>query len=54
MSTLDYAVPIRELLDESAIPLDFVTAAEGPVGDVLDKLFFTDYALSSGPERLGA
>jgi hypothetical protein len=54
MSTLDYAVPIRELIDESAIPLDFVTSAEGPVGDVLDKLFFTDYAVSSGPEHFGA
>jgi hypothetical protein len=39
-----YATPIRELFDESAVPVDFLTGEDGLLGPVLDHLFFTTYA----------
>lgn len=45
MSILSYAVPIRRLIDEASFPTDFITASDGPLAPVLDRLFFTNYAL---------
>lgn len=45
MSILSYAVPIRRLIDEAGFPTDFITASDGPLAPVLDRLFFTNYAL---------
>lgn len=49
-----YATPIRELVEESALPLDFVGSDDGQVGALLDRIFFTDYSITSGPNGIGA
>lgn len=41
---LVYATPIRKIIDEASIPTDFLTASDGPLAPLLDRLFFTDYA----------
>ena len=45
MSALSYAVPIRKLIDEAGIPTDFIIASDGALAPLLDRLFFTNYAL---------
>ena len=45
MSALSYAVPIRKLIDEAGIPADFITASDGALAPLLDRIFFTNYAL---------
>lgn len=45
MTILSYAVPIRRLIDEASFPTDFITASDSPLAPVLDRLFYTNYAL---------
>src|SRR4051794_10743330 len=54
MSSVEFATPIRALIEETQLPLDFLTAPDGAMGPVLDKLFFTDYAVLRGPDGVGA
>jgi hypothetical protein len=53
MNALSYAAPLRKLVQESQIPLDFITAADGPVGSLLDKVYFTEYALIDSASGTG-
>jgi uncharacterized linocin/CFP29 family protein len=53
MEMVSYATPIRDLINESDLPTDFLTTPDGPLASVLDKLFFIDYALVSGPDGIG-
>src|SRR5260370_697679 len=53
MNTLSYAVPIRNLIREANIPTDFITADDGPLAPLLNKLYFTDYSVITQPDGLG-
>ncbi len=44
-------LPIRLLLDESRLPLDFITST-GPIADVLDRVGFTQYTTRVGPDSI--
>src|SRR5262249_26574900 len=50
---ISYATPIRKLISESDIPLDFLASPDGALAPVLDKLFFTSYALIQSPDGFG-
>jgi hypothetical protein len=50
---ISYATPIRKLISEADIPLDFLASPDGALAPVLDKLFFTGYALMESPEGFG-
>jgi hypothetical protein len=50
---VSYATPIRKLISEADIPLDFLAAPDGALAPVLDKLFFTNYALIQSPDGFG-
>ncbi len=50
---VSYATPIRKLISEADIPLDFLAAPDGALAPVLDKLFFTTYALIQSPDGFG-
>jgi len=51
---VSYATPIRKLIAEADVPLDFLTATDGVLAPVLDKLFFTSYAPIMSPDGFGA
>src|SRR3954469_5992576 len=53
VSILSYAIPIRKLIDEAGFPTDFITASDGPLAAVLDRLFFTNYALVNRRDGTG-
>jgi hypothetical protein len=53
MSIFSYAVPIRSLIDEASIPTDFITSADSPLAPLLDRLFYTNYALVNRPDGAG-
>lgn len=53
MSTLNYAVPIRRLINEASVPTDFITASDSPIAPLLDKLFFTNYTLITTSDGIG-
>ncbi len=50
---VSYATPIRKLISEADIPLDFLASPDGALAPVLDKLFFTNYALIQSPDGFG-
>src|SRR5881394_1000571 len=53
MSTLNYAIPVRTLISEASIPTDFITASDSPLAPLLDRLFYTNYAVVSRPDGVG-
>jgi hypothetical protein len=53
MNTLSYAVPIRNLIREANIPTDFITADDGLLAPLLNKLYFTDYSVATRPDGIG-
>ena len=48
-----FATPIRKLIAEADVPLDFLTSPDGVLAPVLDKLFFTSYAPIMSPDGFG-
>jgi hypothetical protein len=52
MTQSSYAIPIRKLVDESAIPGDFITAPGGLSG-LLDKIYFSEFSVIPGVDRIG-
>jgi hypothetical protein len=53
MNTLSYAIPIRNLIREADIPVDFIATDDGLLAPFLDKLFFTDFSVITEQDGIG-
>jgi hypothetical protein len=53
MALPSYAVSIRRLISESDIPQGLLGAADGAMGAILDRVFFTSYGVVTEPDAVG-
>jgi hypothetical protein len=53
MPPLSYATPIRELISEADLPVDFITTSDPSSASLLDKLFFTDSSVTVTNDGIG-